>query len=130
MPKGTVKAPAFVATLTTLTDEVGDGLYCHRMGITAGQCRSAWLGLCDFIFNVLKKNKVSGRACSAREPSYRAWAVRRAREADTFSTREGVWTVRRRFRCARRPAEEIWKKIKNEKPFETAVPFLASLNDT
>lgn len=59
MPKGTFKAPAFVATLTTLTDEVGDGLYCNRMGISAGQCRSAWLGLCDFIFNVLKKNKVS-----------------------------------------------------------------------
>ena len=59
MPKGTVKAPAFVATLTTLTDEVGDGLYCNRMGISAGQCRSAWLGLCDFIFNVLKKNKAS-----------------------------------------------------------------------
>lgn len=61
MPKGTVKAPAFVATLTTLTDEVGDGLYCNRMGISAGQCRSAWLGLCDFIFNVLKKNKASTR---------------------------------------------------------------------
>ena len=59
MPKGTFRAPAFVETLTTLTDEVGDGLYCARMGINAGQCRSAWLGLCDFIFNVLKKNKAS-----------------------------------------------------------------------
>lgn len=62
MVKGTVKVPTVVATLTTLTDEVSDGLYCNRMGITAGQCRQVWLGFCDFVFNVLKKNKVSGAA--------------------------------------------------------------------
>lgn len=75
MTRGTVKEPTFVATLTTLTDEVGDGLYCNRMGISAGQCRSAWLGLCDFIFNVLKKNKASTRHTRGERPRTKASSV-------------------------------------------------------
>ena len=44
-------------TVTSLTDETSQGVYCRRMRISALQCRQAWLGLCDFIFAQLKNQK-------------------------------------------------------------------------
>ena len=43
--------------MTTLTDEVGQGVYCRRMRVSALQCRNAWLGLCDFVFAQLKSQR-------------------------------------------------------------------------
>ena len=48
---------ADAATVTTLTDEVGQGVYCRRMRVSALQCRNAWLGLCDFVFAQLKSQR-------------------------------------------------------------------------
>jgi len=44
-------------TVTSLTDETSQGVYCRRMRISALQCRQAWLGLCDFIFAQLKNQR-------------------------------------------------------------------------
>ena len=44
-------------TVTSLTDETSQGVYCRRMRISALQCRQAWLGLCDFVFAQLKNQK-------------------------------------------------------------------------
>jgi nucleoid DNA-binding protein len=44
-------------TVTSLTDETSQGVYCKRMRISALQCRQAWLGLCDFVFAQLKHQK-------------------------------------------------------------------------
>ena len=48
---------ADAATVTPLTDEVGQGVYCRRMLVRALQCRNAWLGLCDFGFAQLKSQR-------------------------------------------------------------------------
>ena len=47
----------FVTTVTTITEDVADGIYCQRMALDARKCRGAWLSFCDFLFNVLKNNK-------------------------------------------------------------------------
>jgi len=73
MARGSVAAAKPVATLSTLTDEVGAGLYCRRLGINAAQCRGTWLGLCDFVYNVLKKNKASTRYSQRRRRKSRVW---------------------------------------------------------
>lgn len=44
-------------TVTSLTDDTSQGMYCRRMRISALQCRQAWLGLCDFIFATLRNQK-------------------------------------------------------------------------
>jgi len=52
-----MEASVGAQTVTSLTDETSQGVYCKRMRISALQCRQAWLGLCDFIFAQLKNQK-------------------------------------------------------------------------